>query len=249
MSLQIPREQIESIRYHTHHPDLVAAMHRIDPHRFRGLGTARTDTFVRHGWDTAQRLGLRYVNDAAYILFLMTFLGSHFLEDVRYAAIAEALQFPDPNDPPGFDTRIRRTRAAFVAFGDQRIGPKATIYRADLRRFSAWLAQTGTLEVDAMYEALLECHSADVHLTPPETWMLLAEAHASADDLDLEHGEGDALALALRWWLGLRFEDDPLFPWVRDVAAREHTAHARTQTLRAYAQRRMATVLKGAADV
>ena len=250
MSVRISREQIERIRYETHQPDLVAAMQRLDPHRFRGLGPARTEVFVRHGWETAQRLGLLYVNDAGYMLFLMTFLGSHFLEDFRHADLARVLQEPDPAESPGFDTRIRRAREAFIRFGERRIGPQATIYRADLGRFSAWLKRTETLETDVMLEALPRSHAdTQVHLSEPQKWMLLAEAQASADALGLDHDSGDAIALALRWWLGVRFEQDPLFPWVRDVTAREPDAAARTRALRAYALRRLSTVVRGQADV
>lgn len=246
MSLRIAREQIELIRYQTHQSELVAAMHRLDPHRFRGLGPARTEAFVRHGWETAQRLGLLYLNDAGYILFLMTFLGSHFLEDFRYAELARVLQEPDPDEAPGFDTRIRRAREVFVAFGDRMIGPESSIYLADLERFSAWLARTPRLETDEMMEALPRCHGgAEVRLTEPEKRMILAEAQASADVLGLDQDEGDAVALALRWWLGARFEDDPLFPWVRDVTARERDAAARTRALRDYALRRMSVVMRG----
>lgn len=245
MSLRIASDKIESIRYQAHRPDLIAAMQRLDEHRFRGLGPARTETFVRHGWETAQRLGLLYVNDAAYVLFLMTFLGSYFLEDFRHAGLARVLQEPDPGEAPGFDTRIRRAREAFIRFGDRRIGPKAAIYLAEVGRFSAALARHETLATDVMLETLLRCHGAEVRLTEPQRWMLLAEAQASAEALGLDQDQGDALALALRWWLGARFEDDPLFPWVRDVTAREADPEARTRALRDYAQRRLSVVMRG----
>ncbi len=246
VSLRIGREELESIRYETHLPTLTAAMRRVDPHRFRGLGPARTEAFVRHGWDTAQRLGLRYVNDVGYVLFLMTYLGSHFLENFRHADIARILQEPDPKEAPGFDTRIRRAREAFIAFGDRMIGPKATIYLADIGRFSAWLTETNKPDTDALLEALPRCHGGmEVRLAEPEKRMLLAEARASARVLGLDQAEGDALALALRWWLGVRFEEDPLFPWVRDVAARESDAESRTRALRDYALRRLSVVMKG----
>lgn len=245
MSLRIAREHLERIRYQAHQAELTAAMHRLDPHRFRGLGPERTEAFVRHGWETAQRLGLLYVNDAGYVLFLMTFLGSHFLEDFRYAELARILQEPDPEEAPGFDTRIRRARRAFIEFGDRRIGPKASIYLADVGRFSAWLNKTGKLETEAMLEVLPRCHGGEeVQLAEPQKWMLLAEAQASAVALDLDPDDGDAIALALRWWLGARFDEDPLFPWVRDVTGRESGAKARTRALRDYAQRRMAVVLR-----
>ena len=250
VSIRITREQIESIRYHTHQPTLVEAMQRLDPNRFRGLGPERTRAFVRHGWETAQRLGLLYVNDAGYVLFLMTFLGSHFLDDFRHADLARILQEPDPRDPPGLDTRIRRAREAFIAFGDRRIGPKATIYRADVGRFSAWLARTDKLAADELLAVLPRCHEGmQVHLTEPQKWILLAEAQASADALGLDQEDGDATALALRWWLGVRFEADPLYPWVRDVTSRESQPEARTRALRDYAMRRLSTVMRGRADV
>lgn len=221
-------------------------MQRLDPHRFRGLGPARTEAFVRHGWETAQRLGLLYVNDAGYVLFLMTFLGSHFLKDFRHADLARILQEPDPEEAPGFDTRIRRARTAFIAFGDRMIGPKATIYRADVGRFSAWFSGTSKLEVDALLAALPRWHGGmEVRLTEPQKWMLVAEAQASALALGLDHDDGDAVALALRWWLGFGFEEDPLFPWVRDVTGRESDAGARTVALRDYALRRLSTVMRG----
>lgn len=250
MSLRIAREQIECIRYETHKPDLVAAMQRLDPHRFRGLGPARTEAFVRHGWETAQRLGLLYVNDAGYLLFLMTFLGSHFLEDFRHAQLARILQVPDPEETPGFDTRIRRARAEFIAFGDRMIGPSATIYLADLDRFSAWLGRTPRLETEEMLEVLPRCHGGtEVRLSDRERWTLVAEAQASADALGLDRDEGDALALALRWWLGVRFEADPLYPWVRDVTGGVSDARARTRALRDYALRRMTVVMRARTDV
>ena len=243
--MRIGREQLESIRYQIHQDDLAAAMQRLDPHRFRGLGPARTEAFVRHGWDTAQRLGLLYVNDVGYVLFLMTFLGSHFLEDFRYADIARILQ-EQGSKAPGLDTRIRRAREAFIAFGDRRIGPKSTIYLADIGRFSAWLTDTKKLETDAMLEVLPRCHgSMEVRLDEQQKRMLLAEARGSAHVLGLDQDEGDAIALALRWWLGVRFEEDPLFPWVRDVTARESNAETRTRALRDYATRRLYAVMRG----
>lgn len=246
VSFRIGCEELESIRADIHQRELAAAMRRLDPHRFRGLGAARTEAFVRHGWETARRLGLLYVNDVGYVLFLMTFLGSHFLDDFRYDDLARILQEPAPEAGPGIDTRVRRAREVFLALGDRRIGPKATLYLADLRRFLAWLDRTKKLETGAMLEALPRCHGGmEVRLTELQQRTLLAEAQASARVLGLDPDEGDALALALRWWLGVRFEEDPLFPWVRDVTGRESDARARTRALLDYAQRRLSTVLKG----
>lgn len=79
----------------------------IDRKRFRGLGEAYTQGFVRHAIGLADHLRFPYIEDTQYIMFVMTFLGSYFYEDPRYKPLADTLALaradvePDRRIAPG----------------------------------------------------------------------------------------------------------------------------------------------------
>lgn len=242
MALVISPEQIAEIRYQTHRPVFGDAMMRLDERRFRALGPDVMERFCRHGWRAAEALGLRYVNDITYVLFLMTFLGAHFLDDFRFEAIAAPLKAKPAG---GMDYRVRDARRAFLAFGEGYIGPEGAFYRADLGRFLDWVAEAEP-SADEMVDGLAACHGeGGIEIPPDARARLKREGTESAAALGLDPARGPVLALALRYWLGLRFEADPLYPWVVDVTARESSPKGRTDALRRYALKRMRAELRG----
>lgn len=241
MPLTLTDAQIAEVRYRTHRPALEEAMRRHDAARFRTLGPGALEQFLRHGWDTAQELRLLYVNDVAYLLFLMTFLGERFLDDFRFAAIAEPLRDAAAD---GLDTRVRRAREAFLDHGEAFIGKAGAQYLADVARFRRRLDEGGEDPAQVL-DALCACHEGrSVTLSPEQAARLRGEAAASAAALGLDGEAGLALALALRWWLGLGFHDAALYPWVREVGADAPPGPERARVLRAFALKRLGAQLR-----
>ncbi|MEM9696623.1 MAG: hypothetical protein AAGA56_29045, partial [Myxococcota bacterium] len=95
-------------------------LYRIDYARFRGLGERHNKRFVQHATSTADELRLLYTTDVAYLMFLMSYLGSHFLVDPRYRALAAVFQ---ESCPTGIDTRTERARTLFIRAAEQMLGP------------------------------------------------------------------------------------------------------------------------------
>ncbi len=216
MSLIIPTSVIEEIRFAANYDSYVVALMRLDPARFRGLGPDHTEAFVRHATGYCDTIGLNYTNDVTYVIFLMTYLGSHMIEDFRYAQITSILN----ETPEGFDDRIDRARLAFMAFGDRFIGKGMSLYAADLAHFEKTvLPRIPTLHHDGLIDALVSGHGGrSFSLQPAQRAAFHAHATAAVAALGLRDPTAHGLCLALGYWLGCGFYKDPLYPWVRDKA-------------------------------
>ena len=118
MSLSVPTAVIEAIRFEANYDAYDSMLMRLDPVRFRGLGPENREKFIRHAVNVCDGWRLHFVNDVAYVMFVMTFLGSYFYEDVRYKELAIELT----TSLDGADTRIEQFRSRFIMIGKRSSG-------------------------------------------------------------------------------------------------------------------------------
>ena len=237
MALIIPKAVIEQVRFETNHPEYDAALLRLDPRRFRGLGPDHRRRFIRQASDYCDRIDIHYTEDVVYVMFLMSFLGSFFHEDFRYARIAQILHEPSQ----GYDDRIARARLQFIPFGDRFLGQGLQLYLADLRNFQASCPQgLADMTPQIVLDRLSHSHGArGYQMDGAQADGMIAMARHSRDALGLRGPAALNLCLALGYWLGLGFYKDPLFPWVKDKVAEggeealmQYTAHRLHQQIR-----------------
>jgi len=189
-------------------------LHQLDPHRFEALGEAHTVAFIRHALDRCDAWSLGMTNEAAYVLFLMTQLGSFFFEDPRYVQIAAPLL----QDPGPVDRRVESARERFIAYGDRHYGGAYEARHRALRQLSARLGEFELPSCDPwqVAQTLVDLEARDEGLEA-----LVERAHAAARELGMAVPLGEKLCVLLVYWLGWGVTMDPLFPWLRDLAARE----------------------------
>ncbi|WP_208352767.1 hypothetical protein [Pseudaestuariivita rosea] len=224
----------------------------LDKTRFIGLGQKNTQTFVRHAMLVSDQLKFHYVEETQYIIFLMYFLGSYFYIDPRYTRIANILK----KEPQGNDQRILDCHEVFSDFAKTYLGNDLSIYRQALEKFSDLMSTHAEQEnrTQTCFEAFFKCYdlSSETQDEFP-TFEMLDHAKSAAKVLGIETENGIAICLALSFWMGTGFYDDPLYPWVQDKANQiEDSSSQREIILLEYAQKRMKrqiTALKGLNDV
>ncbi|MDN3710744.1 hypothetical protein QWZ10_00880 [Paracoccus cavernae] len=84
MSLILSAAVLDEIRFEANYDSYDSMLMRLDPIRFRGLGQAHREVFIRHAVTVCDEWQLHFVEDVAYVMFVMSFLGSHFHQDMRY---------------------------------------------------------------------------------------------------------------------------------------------------------------------
>lgn len=217
MSLSVPDAVLDAIRFEANYETYDSMLMRLDPIRFRGLGPENRERFIRHAVAVCDRWQLHFVNDVAYVMFVMTFLGSYFYEDMRYAGLAAELA---PTSD-GADTRIERLRSRFIAIGQRFIGHDMALYRHDLEYFrDNALPAAKDFDAARMLAALTTSHGGRSYTpTPDQQALYLQQAQAAVEGLGFEDPEGLKLCTALGYWLGGGFWKDPLYPWVPEMAA------------------------------
>ncbi|PTX57022.1 hypothetical protein C8N43_1687 [Litoreibacter ponti] len=239
MALVLSPEVIRDIRFETLFETYHDMLMRHDKPRFRGLGHAHTERFMRHAITYCDTHKIHSVNGIGYVMFLMTYLGSYFYMDFRHREISAILEEP----APGFDNRIDRARTAFLGFVDSFLGTKMELYAQDLARFTTALEdaiEADAIGEDEMIALLLRSHGDRAYrLTPQQRQVMVQNAGSVANGLGLTGRQGLALALGLGYWLGFGVHQDPLYPWLRDKAQEEDDPAARTEALTAYALKRL----------
>lgn len=234
-----------AIRFETNYTHHFDSLLRINAKRFRGLGDEHCRAFVAHAARTGDELRLNRLDSVAYLMFLMNWLGSHFLHDPRYTAVSAVLQ-SDTSE----EERVSIARDGFLTIAAQHIGERGEIVVnrvAKLPTFEALVTDT-TQSHHKLHDALLD------------TWDIHGEARAayprgeleddviqSARALGIDSPLGRRICLVLTFILGARFHADPLYPWVRDKtdAARKDGASPEDALLD-YAKKRMGALLRNA---
>ncbi len=204
---------LAEIRFQSNYIQLRPTLVGLNESRFRGLGDAQCQAFVRHGVKVADGFDLTRMDSAAYVLFLMHYLGSWFHTDPRFAAIHGALL-----QAAGETEKLEAARTAFMAHADRYIGETGEISAKILIGYQPHLA----LVTDSR-TSLADLHAALIKGCPfsPQDRAAYpgpafeAEAGRAAAHLGLEPVLGAKVCLALAFTLGRRFFDDPLYPWVR----------------------------------
>ena len=217
MSLSVPTAVLEAIRFEANYETYDSMLMRLDPMRFRGLGPENREKFIRHAVAVCDRWQLHFVNDVAYVMFVMTFLGSYFHEDMRYKGLAAELA---PTSD-GADTRIERLRSRFITIGQRFIGYDMAIYRRDLGHFrDNVLPAAKDFDAARMLAALTASHGGRSYApTPDHQALYLRQAQVAAEGLGFEGPDDLKLCTALGYWLGGGFWKDPLYPWVSEMAS------------------------------
>jgi hypothetical protein len=213
---------MSEIRFHSNYLHLKGALLGFNKDRFTALGDHGCQAFVRHGVGVADQFHLGRMDSAAYVLFLMSYLGSWFHTDPRHQAITDALA------TAGAETdRIAAARDAFMRHAAQYIGDTGEI---SARVLSGYLPRLG--QVTDAVTPLPDLHSlliqgcpftpADLAAYPKDAFE--SEARAAAAYLRLDDGVGAKVCLVMTFTLGRIFFDDPLYPWVRHKIAEAATA-------------------------
>lgn len=230
MSLSVPTAVLEAIRFEANYDTYDSMLMRLDPIRFRGLGPDNREKFIRHAADVCDRWQLHFVNDVAYVMFIMTFLGSYFHEDMRYKGLAAELA----SISDGADTRIERLRSRFIMIGQRFIGPDMVLYRRDLSYFrDSVLPAAKDLDAAQMLAALTASHSERSYApTTNQQALYLQQAQEAADGLGFKGPDDLKLCAALGYWLGGGFWKDPLYPWISKVSAADGAPGVASYALR-----------------
>lgn len=216
MSLILSAAVLDEIRFEANYDSYDSMLMRLDPIRFRGLGQAHREVFIRHAVTVCDEWQLHFVEDVAYVMFVMSFLGSHFHQDMRYQFLRAELE----RTPEGADDRIERLRERFITIGARFIGPRMVLYRRDLSYFRDHiLPGSRGFSSEKMLAELTASHaerSYDLH--PDQRALYLRQAQMAAAGLGFGDAEGLTLSVALAYWLGTGFWKDPLYPWVAEKA-------------------------------
>jgi hypothetical protein len=214
----------EVLDIYTHHEIYQNMLLELDSHRFRGLGHPHLQNFIRHGLQYGKATELLYINDIAYVLYIMSFLGSYFYEDFRYQAIHKILN----NTANVTATRMEKARDQFIEICDIAIGEEQKHYRQALQTFHSKIESINiaTLTVDDAMNILDQSWN---NLTIDEyqivSQALIKDAYTAAKTLQIESESGISLCFILGFWLGSGFYKDPLYPWVRAVNADYGSGH------------------------
>jgi hypothetical protein len=238
----------DDIRFETNYAYYFDSLMVINRPRFRGLGDDHCRTFVAHAARLGDAMGFETLGSVSYLMFLMHWLGSHFHEDPRHAALNAAL-----TSSAGEEERIDHARDIFIAFAQRHIGETGEIYHdrlAALHGIEPYLTDT-TSSHHALHDALLDAFhmQGDARTAYPRD-AIEAAAVASARALSIDTPLGRRICLVLTFLLGTRIHADPLFPWIRDITAKARTeGQAADEALLAYAQKRRAATLRDAEAV
>jgi hypothetical protein len=207
----------DEIRFQSNYLHLKGTLLLLNRDRFTALGDTQCQIFVRHAIKVGDGFHLGRMDSAAYLLLLMSFLGSWFHTDPRYAAITDALAQPGAET-----TKIAGARAAFMHHADHYIGEHGEISAKILAGYQPQLDQvTDTrTSLTQLHQMLIDgCPftAADRAAYPQQGFE--AEAANAAAHLGLDQVLGAKVCLVLTFMLGRQFFDDPLYPWVRDKIA------------------------------
>lgn len=235
----------DEIRFETNYAFYFDSLMVINRPRFRTLGDTHCRRFVAHAARLGDQMRFDMLSSVSYLMFLMHWLGSHFHEDPRHAALNEAL-----TGPMGEEERIETARDIFVAFAERHIGDTGEIFHerlAALDTIEPFVTDT-TSSHHRLHDALLDAFQmhGDMRSVYPRD-PIEHEAVASARALQVDTPLGRRVCLVLTFLLGVRFHADPLFPWVPDITSKARDdGRPPDEALLAYAQKRRAATLRDA---
>lgn len=224
--------QLQS-HYHIYRKKLIA----IDYRRYRGLGEENVCLFITHGTQYCREAKIPTVRDTAYIIYMMSMIGSFFYEDLRYLHIHRILQDNESETPARFN-RVSRVFSAFMA---SYAGEDGERYRQAL---TSYRNEIEHLPHSITHEETIAIWAACIGMKDPRNIKALQRvfpnhaAHA-AKVLGVPNPDGERLCLSLSLWLGVGFYKDPLYPWVRDVPEKERSERAKTLALNNYTAKRL----------
>lgn len=241
MSLIIPKEIIDGITFEANYDIYKDTLLRLDTKRFRGLGDDNVEKFIRHASKYAEEIELTYVNDIAYLMMMMSYLGSTFYEDFRYSKLVSCLN--NKNDFE--DYRIEKTREEFIKIGDQFLGKRLSKYIKALSKFVDSVLpkiDDNSIEINELPHKLIGCFETNV-ISEQQAWFsdkLVSCGDIAAKELKIETDRGQKICTSLAFWLGAGFYKDPLYPWVADKTSDQNmTDDERIDNLKAFAKKRL----------
>lgn len=235
---------MSSIRFAHNYRSLKAYFLEISPRRFRGLGDEHCRIFATYAFNVSDSAGFRYLEETQYIVFLMSFLGTHFVDDPRYAYLAAEIGKPPPESPAASDPRIPNCYRWFSGFSNRFLGGDLSIWRRAAAQYAAEIDELTARErspevhLRAFFRAY--AFSSEEMARFPGRAMHQA-ASETMHDLGMSCPLGEEAAMALVLWLGTGVSRDPLYPWVRDQAEAAGPSRGdRAARVYAYAKKRLA---------
>ncbi|MET3601899.1 hypothetical protein [Martelella mangrovi] len=246
MAYVIGEEMLDAIRFEANYWRYKDALLAIDVHRFRALGDVHTETFIRHAVTWSADNGITYLNDTAYVMFLMLHLGSFFYEDPRYAAITTILS----QEPEFCDDRTDRARRVFIAGSKTLRGEDGARQQKALDRFvreEQHRFNDDTVNLHQAAEFLRGLFPGDTAIASDDVERkLCAAAREAGEALGLAGNRAEKACLAVGFWLGTGFYKDPLYPWIRDLTAnRSLMPEDRLRIFVGYARKRLLSTMEG----
>jgi hypothetical protein len=202
------------IRFQSVYIKLKDTLAIINKNRFVALGDQHCEKFVRHGLNYADEIELTEVSNVAYILFLMSYLGSFFYEDPRYEILASSLK-----QQTAEEIKITEAREIFMALSRQYIGNNGEIFREVLSNFQNLTHIVSNDEVsftNCHDEILKQYPFTDLDRTVYPREKLEQNSIKAAETLGISTPLGTKTCLVLSFALGIGFANDPLYPWVKD---------------------------------
>ncbi|WP_298260221.1 DUF4123 domain-containing protein [uncultured Litoreibacter sp.] len=194
--------------------DLCAWMTRFDPVRFRGFDQARLARISKHAIREGRAFGLRYQEEFAYLLYVMTFLGGWFHRAPQFSCFSEL--FADPSDER-FTNLTRefpdRHKKFFGHLGDPSV---------QMKHLQSWtekiIAEAGSWDkLDAGHLNMMSTEIARRLGWGEEQYRIVeADAAASARDSGILDDRGIRLHHIIWMTLGPYFLHDPLYPWAEE---------------------------------
>lgn len=241
MSKHISDIEIQRIRTGNYINVHMETLTKISKSRFRGLGQVWSEKFLVESLRRFDDIGLHDHRDAAYLIFIMNYLGTYFLDDPRYTTL-RSIYYTTANKAHVTDEAHRE----FVRISRTYIGKNNEIFSQALGRFVSMVGEKSALSITPetcldMYIEFFGLPSDQRHTFP--RWEMLMLASQAASELNMNSPRGVSVALGLSLWLGSGFHHDPLFPWVRDITADAKSAEQRASLLHEYGIKRAHTQL------
>jgi hypothetical protein len=210
------------------------------PKRARLLGDRQVERFITLIAEKCQTHRLERVNDRCQFLDLACSLGSHFDSDLQLEHIVAPYLSSAAKEPGQLTVLNQQLGQVFV----KSMGDRLEIYLAALERLNILRLN----QLPYMYD---EQHVVDyVRSLYPERaqyvpihqmFGLLAQDQRWFQEHGITTFHGQAVILALQFFLGHKVFDDPLYPWVKAHFADNPFSQqdARLADLVAYTQRRI----------
>ncbi|MEL6678175.1 MAG: DUF4123 domain-containing protein [Pseudomonadota bacterium] len=210
---------------------------RYDAPRFRPFGEDRLRALVDHGVAQGTALRFIYKEEYAYLLYMMSFLGGWFHTSPLYAHISARFETPAVDRhltvstafPDDYRALFRGTVSADTALVDLN-----HYLKRRLEELGGWAAVRGEDAGDVV--ALF----ARASTLPPEVIeTALADADRESDRLLIRSAPARGIVRVLWLFLGARFTEDPLFPWIREKLFRDDRIEANLMEVAIYGARRL----------